>query len=45
MSRSKHGSKGPGYDFWGKRAKEQRVVLVDMVDGLRNKPLELNVVD
>lgn len=21
MSRSKHGSKGPGYDFWGKRAK------------------------
>lgn len=19
MSRSKHGSKGPGYDFWGKR--------------------------
>jgi hypothetical protein len=20
MSRSKHGSKGPGYDYWGRRA-------------------------
>lgn len=22
MSRTKHGSKGPGYDYWGKRPKK-----------------------